>query len=167
MSYIDALDHDILPSILNIETYYLKQEDTRMGAETTASSYTILIGGGSGEHSIAVVNDNFYCILTYICEILDLKDEDTINENYKELNDWINVHYLNHNLTKPAIDFSNWTLKECADFHNYITHDCMEKRKYPDLSSEKFTYFKVGELLCNRFPYWVPDIVKKYLPLIR
>lgn len=133
MSYIDTINHSYIGTLEKIPVYHPLENDKEYGL----TPHSIVIGGGSGEHAMFIINDINSCVQKYINYI-----------NYKNCsNDWLDI-FDNYSIR------NYWSIKESYDFYKQIKKSlkCFEIN-----SAETYISLCVGEFLLYSGMHLVDD----------
>lgn len=120
MSYIDTINHSYIGTLSNIPVYHPLENDREYGLTPNS----IVIGGGSGEHEMFIIEDINNCVQRYINYVKDSDDCISIFDNYTTKN--------------------HWSIEESYFFHKNIKK---ELKSFDINSAEKYIVLCVGEFL--------------------
>lgn len=118
MSHIDCFDHSHIGFMAGIMVYHPMQKDEEYGFDERS----IIIGGGSGEHDIFVIQDMAQCLQQYVYQ------------QTKEHADYSNVDYS-----------SFWSIEECYHFFDAIK----DEADLLNVSAVGYILISVGQFLAE------------------
>lgn len=118
MSHIDSFEHSHIGFLANIPVYHPMQKDKEYGFDERS----IIIGGGSGEHAIFVVQNMAQCLQHYV-----------YNQS-EDLADYSEVEYS-----------SFWSIEDCFYFYN----DIKSEAERLGVRAESYILMAIGQFLAE------------------
>ena len=145
MSYIDCFDHKILGFIGGIAVYQALQDIA--GDDFQCKKNQVIIGGGSGEHPAAVINDLTQAIY------MSLTDEDEDIE-IDEL-DGKDIHHLNN------LIFFDWSCSDYVYADKIARENGFTYEVYPTV--EYWLTMEAVKLVLKEAPELIDECLVKYI----
>jgi len=163
MSYINTKKHKYLGMIGYLNVYLLEERDFGVNCEYYAENGTIVLGGGSGEHPTAIVQELEYLIGLYLKDIIDLYNLELDNISHKiieKIDRLSNKKFVNNYLT--IIKYNKWTFENYSFLHNY------QQSLNDDMTTEEWLNFEISKLIIEKYPELNPlqnetEIIFHYL----
>lgn len=135
MSHIDTINHSHIGKLAGIEIYHPLENDKEFGL----TPKSIVIGGGSGEHAMFIIDDINDCVKNYISYYSDA------DEDYFPL--------------KPNRSF--WSIEDSYHFYKSIKKDLKASEIF---NTETYINLAIGEFLVFSGSHLVDaDLIKKAL----
>lgn len=164
MSYIDTIKHKVVGEFnglpLYLPTEVIKREPVfksngdiyKNNPDFSCSPRTLVLGGGSGEHSAIVISNFSLLLIKYIDWVLNF--ENIKNNNFQDLLDDLCYEHI-FNSDEERLDFVDWTFSEYLSFGTTKEAKSIEKLKmnsieeWIEIAIGECIFFHIGEFNLN------------------